>query len=185
MTMADTVAVMNAGRIEQLGPPQQLYDLPRTAFVANFLGRSNLIAGTVVDRGDVLGVDAAGTRLQVPAARSAVRDGEVLVGIRPEKMRLLRDGEAPGAGATVLGPGTVADVSFSGVSTEYLVDVAGVGRLSVFAQNLDADVPVMLADEVRLTWSPQHAFALAAEPSRHDATAAPEPATVGAGGQAP
>ncbi|HEY0815081.1 MAG TPA: ABC transporter ATP-binding protein [Pseudonocardia sp.] len=185
MTMADTVAVMNAGRIEQLGPPQQLYDLPRTAFVANFLGRSNLVAGTVVDRGDVLGVDAGGTRLQVPASRSAVHDGEVLVGIRPEKVRLLRDGEAPRAGASVLGPGIVADVSFSGVSTEYLVDVGGVGRLSVFAQNLDADVPVVLGDEVRLTWSPQHAFALAGEPSRDDASAAPEPATVGAGSAAP
>ena len=45
MTMADTVAVMNAGRIEQMGPPAELYDLPRTAFVANFLGQSNLVRG--------------------------------------------------------------------------------------------------------------------------------------------
>ena len=50
MTMADTVAVMNAGRIEQMGPPAELYDLPRTAFVANFLGQSNLVRGTVVVR---------------------------------------------------------------------------------------------------------------------------------------
>ena len=45
MTMADTVAVMNAGRIEQMGPPAELYELPRTAFVANFLGQSNLVRG--------------------------------------------------------------------------------------------------------------------------------------------
>ena len=50
MTMADTVAVMNAGRIEQMGPPAELYDLPRTAFVANFLGQSNLVRGTVAVR---------------------------------------------------------------------------------------------------------------------------------------
>ena len=57
MTMADTVAVMNAGRVEQMGPPAELYELPRTAFVANFLGQSNLLAGTVVEQGEVLGVD--------------------------------------------------------------------------------------------------------------------------------
>src|SRR5205807_7969570 len=47
MTMADTIAVMSRGRIEQLGPPEELYERPRTAFVAGFLGASNLLAGTV------------------------------------------------------------------------------------------------------------------------------------------
>ena len=50
MTMADTVAVMDAGRIEQMGAPEVIYELPRTAFVANFLGQSNLVTGRVVDR---------------------------------------------------------------------------------------------------------------------------------------
>jgi spermidine/putrescine transport system ATP-binding protein len=181
MTMADTVAVMNAGRIEQLGPPQELYDLPRTAFVANFLGRSNLVPGTVVDGGDVLGIDAGGVRMQLPASRAAVSEGEVLVGIRPEKVRLLTDDAAPEPGATVLGPGTVEDVSFCGVSTEYIVRVPGVGPLVVFAQNLAADVPVARGDEVRLTWSPRHAFALPGEsttPAADVADEAPRPAVV-------
>ena len=52
MTMADTVAVMNAGRIEQMGAPAELYELPRTAFVANFLGQSNLFARHVVGGDD-------------------------------------------------------------------------------------------------------------------------------------
>jgi len=181
MTMADTVAVMNAGRIEQLGPPQELYDLPRTAFVANFLGRSNLVPGTVVDGGSgdgVLGIDAGGVRMQLPASRAAASEGDVLVGIRPEKVRLLTDDAAPEPGATVLGPGTVEDVSFCGVSTEYIVRVPGVGPLVVFAQNLAADVPVAPGDEVRLSWSPRHAFAL---PDRSAAPApveAPRPAAV-------
>ena len=183
MTMADTVAVMNAGRIEQLGPPQELYDLPRTAFVANFLGRSNLVPGTVVDGGDgVLGIDAGGARMQLPASRAAATEGDVLVGIRPEKVRLLTGNGAPEPGATVLGPGTVEDVSFCGVSTEYIVRVPGVGPLVVFAQNLAADVPVVRGDEVWLTWSPRHAFAL---PGRSTGPAAagtvdgaPQPAVV-------
>ena len=178
MTMADTVAVMNAGRIEQLGPPQELYDLPRTAFVANFLGRSNLVPGTVVEEGEVLGVDAGGVRMQLPASRAAARSGEVFVGIRPEKVRLRGRGGTPDPGATELGPGTVEDVSFCGVSTEYTVRVPGVGRLVVFAQNLAADVPVAPGDEVWLTWSPEHAFALPGRAGAPAAAQAPEPAGV-------
>jgi spermidine/putrescine transport system ATP-binding protein len=161
MTMADTVAVMNAGRIEQLGAPQELYDLPRTPFVANFLGRSNLLRGTVVEERDgLLGVDAAGTHLAVPVDRSVVRSGPVLVGIRPEKVHLVAAGADEPHDSTVLGPGTVADVAFSGVSTEYLVDVPGHGRMSVFTQNRGAEPGAAPGQQVTLAWSARHAFAL-------------------------
>ncbi|HEX8519435.1 MAG TPA: ABC transporter ATP-binding protein [Pseudonocardia sp.] len=184
MTMADTVAVMNAGRIQQLGPPQELYDLPRTAFVANFLGRSNLLPGTVREERDgLLGVDAAGTRLLVPADRAVSRSGPVLVGIRPEKVHLVAAGEDEPADATVLGPGTVADVAFSGVSTEYLVDVPGHGRMSVFTQNRGGAPGAAPGDQVRLAWSPRHAFGLADGPDDDAARAATperEKAAVGA-----
>jgi spermidine/putrescine transport system ATP-binding protein len=191
MTMADTVAVMNAGHIEQLGPPQELYDLPRTPFVANFLGRSNLLAGTVVEeREGMLGValddGAAGTRMLVPADRAVVSSGPVLVGIRPEKVHLVAPGADEPAGSTLLGPGMVADVSFSGVSTEYLVDVPGCGRMSVFSQNLTAGPGAAPGDEVRLAWSPHHAFALrgdadAAATARAAAEAEPTAGAVAAG----
>ena len=99
MTMADTVAVMNHGRIEQLGSPAELYELPRTAFVANFLGQSNLVAGTVdraaAKRG-LLGVDVRGTRVLVPAARAVRTDGAVLVGRAAGEDAAARRG--PGAG---------------------------------------------------------------------------------------
>ena len=89
MTMADTVAVMNAGRIEQMGPPAELYDLPRTAFVANFLGQSNLVRGTVTsDDGDVVTVTTQAGQVVVPAARATARTGDVVMGVRPEKVRL-------------------------------------------------------------------------------------------------
>ena len=81
MTMADTVAVMNAGRIEQMGPPAELYDLPRTAFVANFLGQSNLVRGTVVsDDGDVVAVRTRAGKVVVPSARATARTGDVVDG---------------------------------------------------------------------------------------------------------
>jgi len=163
MTMADTVAVMNHGRIEQLGAPADLYEHPRTAFVANFLGQSNLVPGTVVealDGGRTLGVDVAGTRVRVPADRSIAAGPRVLVGVRPEKIRLL-PGDGPGVpdGDNVLGPGTVVDTSFAGVSTQYQVEVGGVGTFGVFAQNVGGAVHAP-GTRVRLAWASPFTFAL-------------------------
>ncbi|MCW2809156.1 MAG: transporter ATP-binding protein, partial [Marmoricola sp.] len=77
MTMADTVAVMNKGRIEQLGAPEELYELPRTAFVANFLGQSNLFTGQVVSSSAAsIVVDVAGRKLEIPRQRAQRHAGE-------------------------------------------------------------------------------------------------------------
>ncbi len=74
MTMADTVAVMNHGRIEQMGKPAQLYDLPVTAFVANFVGQSNLGEGTITGTdGDYLVAEVGGSTVQIPKRRSRVQ----------------------------------------------------------------------------------------------------------------
>src|SRR5256714_4011872 len=86
MTMADRIAVMNGGRIEQLGTPSELYETPQTAFVAGFLGVSNLIRGTVAAADRVRLRD--GPEVRVPPAALAGRSGEVGVGIRPEKIDL-------------------------------------------------------------------------------------------------
>lgn len=177
MTMADEVAVMNAGKVEQQGPPEELYDLPRTSFVANFLGQSNLLAGEVVgEHGHALEVELPGNRRVVlPRSRAAATSGRVVVGVRPEKVHLLtqardgsgdaRDADADaGAGAANdLGTGTVCDVAFAGVSTQYLVDVPGAGRISVFAQNLGTSVRVRRGDVVRLACEPDHVFGLAGD----------------------
>jgi spermidine/putrescine transport system ATP-binding protein len=83
MTMADTIAVMHHGRVEQLGRPEELYERPRTEFVAGFLGVSNLLRGTVTgpDRVRI----AAGDELNVALGG---RTGDVAIGVRPEKLRL-------------------------------------------------------------------------------------------------
>ena len=89
MTMADTIAVMNKGVIEQLGRPAELYDSPATTFVSNFLGQSNLVKAEVVGRdGEHLVVDAHGSKLAAPASRARRTDGTVWVGVRPEKVFL-------------------------------------------------------------------------------------------------
>ncbi|WP_431247391.1 ABC transporter ATP-binding protein [Leifsonia xyli] len=165
MTMADTVAVMNKGRIEQMGSPEILYELPSTVFVANFLGQSNLFAGPVKDVGaDTLGVDVGGERIQVPRSRAQRTSGFVTVGVRPEKLTLHPDPSTIPSGANRLGPGRVTDVSFSGVSTQYLVDMPALGTVVVFAQNTASGPVAALGAEVWVAWDAGHTFVLADEP---------------------
>lgn len=165
MTMADTVAVMNKGRIEQMGAPAVLYELPATVFVANFLGQSNLFAGPVQETaGEVLGVEVGGHRVQVPRSRAQRTSGTVTVGVRPEKLSLHETPESVPSGANQLGPGRVTDVSFSGVSTQYLVDIPGVGPVIVFAQNMTSGPVASLGSQVWVSWDPAHTFVLADEP---------------------
>src|SRR5690554_7943469 len=149
MTMADTVAVMNKGRIEQLGAPEVLYELPKTVFVANFLGQSNLFAGEVVNTtADAITVGIAGAAVVVPKSRAHRHTGTVTVGVRPEKLTMEQSEPAADSGRNVLGPARVVDVSFSGVSTQYLVEVPGIGKVIVFAQNTAFKPLVDLGAEV-------------------------------------
>ncbi|MDT4939686.1 MAG: spermidine/putrescine transport system ATP-binding protein [Pseudonocardiales bacterium] len=164
MTMADTVAVMNKGEIEQMGAPEELYELPKTAFVANFLGQSNLFTGPVVSStATSIVVDAAGAKLEVPRERAQRHSGVVTIGVRPEKLTLLTENPTAASGVNVLGPGTVTDVSFSGVSTQYLVEMPGVGTVTVFAQNMVFGPVVNRGSEVWVSWTVDHGFGLADE----------------------
>jgi len=166
MTMADTVAVMNQGRIEQMGAPEDLYESPQTAFVATFLGQSNLFGGEVTgSTASVITVSSQGYELRVPADRAVAHRGVVTVGIRPEKVSLHQSKPSAGAEMSVVGPGRVVDASFSGVSTQYLVDVPGLGEITVFAQNTTLGEHAKHGDEVYLSWQVAHAFGLADAPS--------------------
>ncbi|QHF23953.1 polyamine ABC transporter ATP-binding protein [Rathayibacter sp. VKM Ac-2804] len=165
MTMADTVAVMNKGRIEQMGAPEALYELPRTVFVANFLGQSNLFTGEVVaSTGTALTVAAGDARIVVPTARAARESGEMTIGVRPEKLLLLTEAPADSPDRNVLGPGRVVDVSFSGVSTQYTIEIPTLGSIVVFAQNMVFGPVVGEGAQVWVSWSIEHGFGLADEP---------------------
>lgn len=161
MTMADTVAVMNKGRIEQLGAPAVLYELPRTVFVANFLGQSNLFSGQIVGQTPTsITVDAEGHRISVPKSRAQRTNGHVTVGVRPEKLILFREEPAASSDNNTLGPGRVIDVSFSGVSTQYLIQMPGIGMIVLFAQNLGMGPTASEGDEVWVSWHVEHGFGL-------------------------
>jgi spermidine/putrescine transport system ATP-binding protein len=162
MTMADTVAVMNKGRIEQMGAPEELYELPKTVFVANFLGQSNLFTVDVDGGTDqVIHTVSPLGKISLPRRRSERDSGTITVGVRPEKLRLHQSAPAFDAAVNVIGPGRITDVSFIGVSTQYAVEVPGAGTVQVFAQNVEAGPAAKLGDEVWLSWFIEHTFGLA------------------------
>ncbi|MGY2875598.1 spermidine/putrescine transport system ATP-binding protein [Marmoricola sp. URHA0025 HA25] len=161
MTMADTVAVMNGGVIEQMGAPAELYENPRTTFVANFLGQSNLIAGKVLGRErDTVRVDMHGIMVSVPTDRSHVDGDAGWVGIRPEKVLIAEVGEDIDAPGNHLEGGIVTDVSFVGVSTQYLVRMPWGQELQVFEQNTGRRKIFAYGEKVDLSWRPEYAFLL-------------------------
>jgi spermidine/putrescine transport system ATP-binding protein len=169
MTMADTVAVMNAGVIEQMGAPAELYENPRSTFVANFLGQSNLIEGTVKSRAaDVVTVGMHGVDVSIAVDRTHAEGDRGWVGIRPEKVLIGAEGEALDAPGNTIPGGVVSDVSFFGVSTQYLVRMPWGQELQVFSQNTGRTRIFAVGDKVELSWRPEYAFLLDAS---QDATA--------------
>jgi spermidine/putrescine transport system ATP-binding protein len=149
MTMADRIAVMNQGRIDQLGTPDELYERPQTAFVAGFLGISNLLPGTVA------GADAVrlgdGTTIRVRAGSLAGRTGDVAVGIRPEKIR--PDAQDPNAL-----PGVVRESAYIGVSTQYIVETRNGNVTVVVLNDRPGTVPHGPGDHLNLSWDPEATF---------------------------
>ena len=128
LTMSDRVAVFNQGRIEQLGPPAEVYEHPASEFIAGFVGVSNVI-------------EREGRRYTV----------------RPEKIHVLDNGEQPEAGAHVE-EGIVRDVQYVGPVTRYHVSLDRGGELQVLTQNLEETSTEVLATEgrrVRLAWRPE------------------------------
>jgi spermidine/putrescine transport system ATP-binding protein len=171
MTMADTIAVMSDGRIEQAGSAAELYEQPRTEFCANFLGVSNLVDAHVRSHEpDLVRLETHdGATLHVPVGRLHMNgngSAGVRVGVRPEKVSLSPAGTDVPAGTNAL-RGTIVVASFLGVSIQYVIKAAGGEELTVFAQNVDGAEPASFGPgrEVLLTWNPQHTFVVAKEPA--------------------
>ena len=170
MTMSDRIGVMNDGRLEQLGAPQDVYELPATEFVASFLGASNLLDGEVESsNGAVAKVRLrAGGTVALPADRLPHARDEVRIGVRPEKLHIASSGAAYPGGENAI-EAVVRISTYTGVSTAYECSTPDGARVVVYVQNLDAHTtPVTAGERVRLSWDPEHTFAVStsAEKSR-------------------
>ena len=176
MTMSDRIAVMRAGKIEQLGSAEELYEHPATAFVAGFLGVSNLLPGRVVTAAaDVLEIKLADDRhIRAPGAGAGYAIGaDVSAGVRPEKLKIARlnddDPTAASDADTNVIEGRVVDASYVGVSTQYIVRLGDGRDVTVYTQNLETSgVSEQFPDgqRVRLSWLPKHTFVIGGRAER-------------------
>ncbi len=148
MTMADRIVIMDGGHIEQVGAPSELYEQPRTSFVAGFLGVSNLLDGVVT--GDDRVKLSDGTLVQVPHKALAGRAGNVQIGVRPEKLRI-------GGGEANTLAGTVTESAYIGVSTQYILDTPA-GPVTVYVQNDRPGSQVATGERLTLCWDPDCTF---------------------------
>ncbi|HEY8684559.1 MAG TPA: ABC transporter ATP-binding protein [Chloroflexota bacterium] len=152
MSMSDRVAVMSEGRIMQVGTPTQVYERPVDAFVAGFVGVSNLLQAKVASR------DASRVRLVVEGFErlmapvwDGVSEGQtVTVTVRPEKIRMrARPNTASDDAASARGK--IVDVSYGGAFTRYTVKVGGT-ELAVLEQNEGAGPSAAMGEEVWISW---------------------------------
>jgi ABC-type Fe3+/spermidine/putrescine transport system ATPase subunit len=154
LMMSDRVAVMNDGRIEQVGSPQDIYLRPCTTFVASFVGSTNLLEGRVARvSGAEAEVDVGGLRFVVPAAEGVAVGDKITVSVRPERLQLAPEG-ASGPIARL----RVADAMFLGATVLYELRLPGDGMIRVQALG-GADLPPP-GSEIAVTWAADAAIPL-------------------------
>ena len=156
LSMSDRIAVMNGGLVEQCGTPEDIYEHPRSAFTAGFIGVSNLMTGvydvgTLVLPGDV--------RIPLPEDHQPPSGTTCSIAVRPEKI-WMSDFDA----SMIRVPGTVTSTVYHGATTQYLIEIASGVTITVLEQN----IPRMRhedrwndGDRVELGWSPEHVVVLA------------------------
>ena len=161
MTMSDRLAVMNAGQMEQMGAPQEVYEFPATEFVASFLGASNLLDGAIESvNGEVARVRLkSGTVISAPSERVPAESGEIRVGVRPEKLTISpADQPVSTDGANSLNASVVMS-TYTGIGTTYECRTDDGDKVVAYVQNVSsATKPVSAGCTIRLTWGPEHTF---------------------------
>jgi spermidine/putrescine transport system ATP-binding protein len=184
MSLSDRIAVMNRGRLEQIGPPGEIYEAPRTSFVAAFIGDTNFFEGQVTRLldGDFVSLRVDG----FPSEVECYNDNKLKVGdlvflsVRPEKFRISREKPeaAPHCNAV---PGRVEDVIYVGSQTRYWVRVQDY-RIAVNRQHIRFaldEQPITWKDDVWISWHGDDSFMLERYSESDENLVAPPPETVG------
>jgi spermidine/putrescine transport system ATP-binding protein len=162
LTMSDRIAVMNAGNVEQIGTPADIYDRPATVFVAGFIGQANLWSGKQTGRAnrDFVEIDVLGTALKSRPGETTIESGgQATLMIRPERVRVTA--EQP-AGDLAVVRGTVRDLTFQGPVVR--LSVAAPDDSTVVAHiGPEQSLPMLRpGDEVYVSWSPEASLVLPA-----------------------
>ncbi|QZA15257.1 ABC transporter ATP-binding protein [Mycolicibacterium holsaticum DSM 44478 = JCM 12374] len=162
LTMSDRIAVMNAGNVDQIGTPTEIYDRPATVFVASFIGQANLWAGTRTGRAnrDFVEVDVLGTTLKArPGDTTIEPGGHATLMVRPERIRVSMD--APTGDIATVGA-TVTDLTFQGPVVRLSLAAAD-GSPIVAHIGPEQDLPLLRpGDHVHVCWAPDSSLVLPA-----------------------
>jgi len=154
LTVADRLVVMNQGAIAQVGAARELYDAPRSAFVADFIGKSNFFEGVIAGPG--LFRTRSGAEIRFAAATTPPSP---VLAVRPERIRILRDGESSPEANTL--PGRTKVVTFLGPTTESIIELPSGETLTVHAPTaLASSGPGEPGEPVRVAWTPQASLVL-------------------------
>jgi iron(III) transport system ATP-binding protein len=154
LAISDRIAVMRAGRVEQVDAPRLIYEAPATGFVASFVGATNLFRGAIVRRdGDVADVLIGATTIRARLPRQMSLD-RVALSLRPEALRLMREGEAPPPGWRVIA-GTLENIEYLGAVTRFTVRLADGTPLALMAL-----APPAATGEVSVAYDPARVVVL-------------------------
>jgi len=155
LIMSDRVAVMNEGRMEQVGSPADLYDRPANRFVASFIGESNFLEGTVLGTSAGMAtVSVAGATVRASSSRSLAAGTKVVLAVRPEKI-VFREGAGGRTGDFNALPVTVRDVTFVGEIHRYVLEIAPSVTAVLKQQHRFPIRPRALAERAEIEWHVQ------------------------------
>ena len=163
LTMSDRIAVMNHGRVEQLGTPEELYERPLTRFVADFIGTTNLLAGSVESTDGQTAIVRLHSGDVCVVARGTLSIGDpVELSIRPESVALRRQTETPVTSVPAIA-GTVEQVAYLGGNVQYIVRTIGGLSITALAPKTGERLPIDCA--IHVHWPLAEALVLATRPS--------------------
>ena len=156
MNMSDRIAIMDSGRIEQVGRPAEIYENPASNFIARFLGEANLIAGTIEEVGAGMAVlrTAGGLRLRARADANVQSGAKANLFVRPERVTIARaEGAAAAEPALNFVTGRLAQTSFLGNILRHAVEIEPGVRVTVDVQNASSGLFRTVEGAAALTWA--------------------------------
>ena len=163
MTLSTRMAVMDAGRFKQIGTPTEIYEFPESRFVADFIGSANIFDGRVTDAGpDHVQIETGVCDVFIDHGHSVKVDGNIWVGLRPEKIRIEKS-DVPVSGSNQVS-GVVDDIGYLGETSIYKVRLPNDQIVDVTAPNnqrpMNRTHRITWEDKVNISWDPSSAMLL-------------------------
>jgi spermidine/putrescine transport system ATP-binding protein len=147
LTMSDRIVVMNKGKIEQIGTPEEIYDKPSTKFVADFIGETNIFEGTVDSvQGNAVSIDVEGTKIHVTTTNSLQTNEKVYISVRPEKARVSLTKE----NGVCSVKGRLKEKVFVGSVTKLIIGLSSEKEIVVHKSEKEMNIPI--GDELYVNW---------------------------------